>query len=78
MNSVGEWEYNPEEGNFLDFLCPGSMAAPGVTMDFNVGISFVDPFANSYDKLLTDNVLVHKEILKICEGLWLFYGPLYY
>ena len=54
------------DGNFLDAHFRGSIAVYGSRRDFNlgIGVSFVDPFAKSYEKLSPDEVLVSDEKLK--------------
>ena len=51
---------------FLDAHFRGSIAVNGSRRDFNldVDVSFVDPFAKSYENLSPDEVLVSKEDLK--------------
>jgi len=61
VDSVGERVYNcNSSGNekFLDAHFRGCMAVNGSRWDFNLGIdvSFVDPFARSYEKLSPDEV----------------------
>ena len=69
MDSVGERVYNCNSfgnGKFLDAHFRGSMAVNGSRRDFNldIDVSFVDPFAKSYENLSPDEVLVSKEKLK--------------
>jgi len=69
VDSVGERVYNCNSsgnGKFLDAHFRGSMAVNGSRRDFNLGIdvSFVDPFAKSYERLSPDEVLISKEKLK--------------
>jgi len=69
VDSDGERVYNCNScgnGKFLDAHFRGSIAVNGSRRDFNLGVdvSFVDPFAKSYENLSPDEVLVSKEELK--------------
>ena len=69
VDSVGERVYNCNssgKGKFLDAHFRGSIAVNGSRRDLNLGVdvSFVDPFAKSYENLSPDEVLVSKEKLK--------------
>jgi len=63
VDSVGERVDNCNSsgnGKFLDARFRGSMAVTGSRRDFNLGVdvSFVDPFAKSYENLSPDEVLI--------------------
>jgi len=69
VDSVGEWMYNCNSsghGKFLDAHFRGSIAVNSSRRDFNlvIDVSFVDPFAKSYENSSPDEVLVSKEKLK--------------
>jgi len=69
VDSVGERVYNCNSSGkrkYLNAYFCGCMAVNGSRQDFNFGIdvSFVDPFAKSYENLSPGEVLISEEKLK--------------